>query len=593
MHNVYLFQPQYAVEFREEKNYWLPYSAGCLWSYASQFTDIRENFILRELFFKRQPIDEILDRIDNPKVCGFSCYLWNEQYSLAVAKAIKLQWPDCIIVFGGAQVSGRMLKYEFIDSLVLAEGEEAFTKILQDIIAKNPIDKLTSRSRLQDLNIPSPYVTGVFDQLIIDNPNTIWAMTLETNRGCPYACTFCDWGGTTYSKVKKFNLNKVAAELDWAANHRVAYIFSADANFGIFKERDVEIAKLIRAAADNSIIETVNLQFAKNSTEIVFEIAKIMGPYNRGITVSVQSMNDLTLETIKRKNLEINNIKYLLELSKKYDLSTYTEVILGLPHETKESWINGLTQLLELGQHQSIDIWFTQLLENSELATEQSRREYGIKSILVKDYMNLEQTEDSISEYTEIVCETNTMSTEEMIDCYMYTWMIIHFHIAGYTQIIAKYARNLENISFRIFYDQLFTEIQYDKSCNEHYQSLRNTVANYLITGTLTGKLAGGHALHAVSYKFMYENRRTIANLAVTALRKLIPIIPTDLLLLQDLFIIDITKQYPQTLQTNYNIDDGSKMITTYVVTQRIKEQIEDFYTIRRKGLIKNLLLIS
>ena len=207
--------------------------------------------------------------------------------------------------------------------------------------------------------------------------------------------------------------------------------------------------------------------------------------------------------------------------------------------------------------------------------------------------MNLDQTEDSISEYTEIVCATNTMTTEEMIDCYMYTWMIIHFHITGYTQIIAKYARNLEDISFRIFYDQLFTEIQYDKSFREHYQSLRNTVANYLTTGTLTGKLAGGHALHADSYKFMYENRRTIANLAVTALRKLIPIIPTDLLLLQDLFIIDITKQYPQTLQTNYNIDDGSKMITTYVITQRIKEQIEDFYTIRRKGLIKNLLSIS
>jgi hypothetical protein len=90
----------------------------------------------------------------------------------------------------------------------------------------------------------------------------------------------------------------------------------------------------------------------------------------------------------------------------------------------------------------------------------------------------------------------------------------------------------------------------------------------------------------------MYENRCTVANLAVTALKKLIPIVPSDLLLLQDLFIIDITTQYPQTLQTNYNIDTGSKMITTYVITQRIKEQIEDFYTIRRKGLIKNLLLI-
>ena len=28
--------------------------------------------------------------------------------------------------------------------------------------------------------------------------------TLETNRGCPFACTFCDWGSLTYAKIRKF-----------------------------------------------------------------------------------------------------------------------------------------------------------------------------------------------------------------------------------------------------------------------------------------------------------------------------------------------------------------------------------------------------
>ena len=591
MKNVYLFQPQYAVEFRKEKNYWLPYSAGCLWAYAAQFTNIVEHFTLKNLFYKREPINNVLAQLENPAVCGFSCYLWNEQYCLELARHIKEKWPNCLIVFGGSQVSGAMLKYNFIDSLVLAEGEEAFVDILKHIINNTSPNKLYNRSRLLDLNIPSPYTTGIFDKLIEENSNTIWAMTLETNRGCPYACTFCDWGGTTYSKVRKFSINRVKEEMDWATKHRVAYIFSADANFGIFKERDLEIAKIMRNAANNSMIESINLQFAKNSTEVVFEIAKIVGPYCRGVTVSVQSMHEPTLDAIKRKNLEVNNIKQLMDLSKQHEVGTYTEVIIGLPLETKETWIDGLTNLLELGQHQSIDIWFAQLLENSELASQHSREKYGISSILVKDYMNLDQTNDHIIEHTEIVAATNTMTTDEMVDSYMYAWMIIHWHIAGYTQIIAKYSRTVKNISYKTFYNKLFVALQQDPLFRDHFNTLKLTVDDYLRLGVLSGSV-GGHALHSVSYKFMYEHRQQAANLAIDILKSFISDVPKNLTLLQNMFIIDMHSQYPVSLKTSYNIDTGKLKQTVYTATPSTTEKIEDFYTIRRKGLIKNRLVI-
>ena len=84
--NIYLFQPQYAIEFRKENTYWLPYSAGCLWSYVSQFDDIRENFELKDLIFRREPPDQVIERMQEPAVAGFSCYVWNEQYCLVMAK---------------------------------------------------------------------------------------------------------------------------------------------------------------------------------------------------------------------------------------------------------------------------------------------------------------------------------------------------------------------------------------------------------------------------------------------------------------------------------------------------------------------------
>jgi len=594
MKNVYLFQPQYAVEFRKEKNYWLPYSAGCVWSYASQYKDITDHFQLKKLFFKRESINDVLDQIKDPDVCGFSCYLWNEQYCLALAEKIKKKWPKCVLIFGGAQTSLKMLQKRFIDSIVQAEGEESFTSILRDILNGNPMKKTYSKARIQDLEIPSPYTNGLFDHLVLENPDTIWAMTLETNRGCPYACTFCDWGGTTYSKVKKFGLERIEEELAWASKNRVAYIFVADANFGIFKDRDLEIAKLMRKAADQSMIEAINLQFAKNSTEAVFEIAKTVGPYCRGVTVSVQSMNDLTLDIIKRKNLEINNIKHLLDLSHQYNIGTYSEVILGLPEETTETWVKGLIELLELGQHESIDVWFAQLLENSELGSEKSRKTYGISSILVQDYMNLEQSTDDVREYTEIVNATSTMTTEEMVDCYMYTWMIIQFHITGYSQIVAKYANNVAGISYRQFYDQMLAMIQEDPVFNLEYSKLKNGVTNYLIHGKLDSDLAGGHALHSTSYRFMFENKEHAMALAMRTLERLInDSLPNGLAELQEMFIINIGDTYPRSLITDYNIATGELIETRYTSRPKSEEDLEDFYTIRRKGLIKNQLEIK
>ena len=152
-------------------------------------------------------------------------------------------------------------------------------------------------------------------------------MVLETNRGCPYQCTFCDWGGLTYSKVRKFNLEKIQAELEWAVQNKIGYLFVADANFGMYKDRDLEIAKLIRSAADRGQIESVNATFAKNSTESIFEIAKILGSISRGVTFSVQSMNESTLDAIKRKNLDTNNIKHFMELSQKYNINTYIMIL--------------------------------------------------------------------------------------------------------------------------------------------------------------------------------------------------------------------------------------------------------------------------
>lgn len=589
MKNVYLFQPQYSVEFRKETNYWLPYSVGCLWAYAQQFDDIREQFQLTDIIFKRDPIAVVIDSIDNPTVCGFSVYIWNERYCLTLAQAIKEKWPDCVIVFGGPQTSSKHLEHTFIDSVILGEGEERFVEILRTINNGNSIDKLYTKSRLTDLNIPSPYTLGLFDNLISKHPEAVWAMTLETNRGCPYACTFCDWGSATYSKVRKFEVDHVAEDLDWASKNPISYIFCADANFGILKARDLEIAKLIRKTADAGRLESVNIQYAKNSTDVIFEIAKTLGDLTRGITISVQSMNPTTLEAIKRKNLQINDIKEFLVYGQEYRIGTYTEIILGLPLETLESWRNGVCEILEMGQHDSIDVWFCQLLENSELNSFDSKLQYGIKTISAVDFMPYDTSNEQAETIEEIaiVNSTNTMSTMDMADAYLYSWMVIQFHISGYSQLCAKYARYILGISYREFYDSLEELVKQDPTFQSHYNEFKQSVTDYLHTGQLSsGK---GHGLGSDSFRFFYESKTQAVDLSLSCLQKFGDV-PDVLKVLQHNFVYDQNQQYPIIVDSPWDLLTWQENSSKYTIKQK-SSIVDDFYFYRRKGLLKNLFV--
>jgi len=575
-----MFQPQYAVEVRKEDTYWLPYSVGCLWAYCLQYGDVASGYHLKDFIFKRENPEELIARLEDPVVCAFSTYIWNEQYNLHVAKLIKQKYPDCVIEFGGPQATEKLAEYDFIDCIIVSEGEQSFLDLLRKIIMHEPYDRIYKKERINDLDFQSPYQLGVFNKIVADNPDVLWSMTIETNRGCPHRCTYCDWGGMTYQKVKHFGLDRIQHDINWAARHNVGFIFNADANFGMFKERDLEIAKLFRAAADRGKLEAINVQYSKNSTEVIFEIAQVLGDISRGVTLSVQSMNEPTLKSIKRKNMSINKISEQIEKSKKYGVKTYTELILGLPEETLDSWKDGFAQILECGQHESIDVWFCQMFGDTDLNSSLSREVHGIKTIKAEDYMSFSKEDHGIKEVIELISETNTMTNDELIEAYLYGWLVIQFHIAGYTQLVAKHLNSF-GMGYRSFYDKLFNYIKNDPGViGDHYREIERSVSHYMKTGKILDQGKHGHTLHAASFAFMFRNKESIFDILSD-----LNLVNDDTLDLQRAFIFDEDTEYP------YQIKSGKD---TYTVDTEFKEfdrnDPHTVFILRRKGLLKNQL---
>lgn len=508
--NIYFSQVNYSTGSGKFKGYWFPYSVATIWAYVQQFKWVTDNFKLQELLFKRETPEELLDRIEEPHIFCFSNYVWNYEYNKKVAEAVKNRYPNCLISFGGPQVTKYPKEKKFfknhpyVDTISLGEGERNFLTILEDY-QNNSVKQIYSFDRLEELDFPSPYGLGLFDEMIKDNPNYKWNAVLETNRGCPFKCTFCDWGSLTYSKLKKFNLERIFEDLEWMGKNKIGYGIIADANFGCFKERDMYITeKMVEVQKKYGYPETVDASWYKNLSKEVIDIVKkfVENGFNRGFSLSLQSMNEETLESIERANMKLNKFNEILDLCNEQQIPSYTELILGLPHETKDTWIRGITKLVEAGQHNSIESWLTQMLENSQL--NQERDEHEFDTVFLDNYYTSQ--EDFVEEKAEIVRGTKYMPFKDLIDSWMFSWLITNLHIYGWTQIYSIFLRKNKEITFERFYRDLLDSIKSDDSIvGKEYRKTKKRVTHYL-EGKKTVDYSG-HTLLWDSQQEFHKNR--------------------------------------------------------------------------------------
>lgn len=461
---------------------YLPYAAGCIAAYAWNDSEIKESFELSDILYMRLTLEESMAKITNPAVVGFSCYVWNMEYNLRLAKMIKEKYPDCIIVFGGHNVPDNTLlleKHDFIDVLMHSEGEEPFTLLLKAL--KNNTDfslipdisyrdkneiVTTEKKRVYDItNYPSPYTAGLFDRMLEEYPTFNFHATLETNRGCPYSCAFCDWCFT--KKIRLFPMERVKGDIKWISEHKIPYCYCADANFGIEK-RDIETANYVLEMKNkNGYPQVFKPCYAKNSDETVFEIGKILNHsgIDKGVTLAYQSLNPKTLENIGRKNLTLEHYSDLTAKYAEEKIPTYTELILGLPGETYESFCEGLCRLLENGQHNSMTVYTCQVYCNSPIASKEFVGKYNIRWERQPLHgIHYPANFNGVQEYYDVVVETKDMTKEMWVKANMFSVCLQSFHHLGLLRCFALYARHELGISYYDFYNRLLDYIFSDKS---------------------------------------------------------------------------------------------------------------------------------
>lgn len=422
--NVYF--NEYNIPFNN--TVYLPLVSGLLSAYAKTFPSIDENYNFMPPLYKRDLPENIVAAYVNPDIACFSVCLWNYSLSIEVARRVKAKFPSCLIIFGGpsAPQNGQI---EGVDYIVNAEGEKKFVNILLSLIGESLIEV----KQEQDLDVyPSPYATGEYDNLINDDMK--FQAIVETNRGCPFLCTYCYWGMAGLNKRFRFHsLEYVKAEAEWIGRNKIKYVFCADSNFGMFK-RDIEIAQIWADVKEKyGYPEKFRVCYGKNAQESIYETAKVLAraKLNKAITLAKQTNSQLVLDNVKRANI---SSKVYDSLQKRYmtdGIPTYVEIILGLPGETLESFKEGVMNVIKAKTN--LFIYHCSVLPNTEMANPEYIKKYGIITARVPmaEIHCEPRPPSAVQEYEDIIIGTATMPVSDWIEAAVFSWMTQLLHSLG------------------------------------------------------------------------------------------------------------------------------------------------------------------
>lgn len=369
-----------------------------------------------------------------PDIAGFSIYAWNPRLTVRASGLLKRLSPSTLTVAGGPAVElTEPMNREYLqanpdmDFLVWHEGELSLANLVEAVLARGPAGaregpiagacflrdgQLVAGTRLPPITpledvVPSPYLTGLFDELLADDE---LMPLIQTTRGCPYSCTFCVSGQPIYNRLRSFDVARVKDEILYlkrrAANRSIRF---TDDNFGLL-ERDVELARFVRDLYDAERYPAgLKIYYGKLISERIKECSLLLRPL-LPLCMSFQSLTPEVLEEIKRPNNTREKFEEARRWARQHDVAVATELIFGLPRETYTSWVRSLDGVVEL----RVDSVFPTglfLLEGAELDTGEARQRYGFRTKFCIGADGITQFDDVVSvECEEFVVETKWMS---------------------------------------------------------------------------------------------------------------------------------------------------------------------------------------
>lgn len=309
-----------------------------------------------------------------PDVIGFSCYIWNISYVKMILADIKKVLPDVKIWAGGPEVSYHaeaFLKEEpAVDIVMMGEGEITFAHFLKALLEGEELKQVPGLMlRNDDGTITDTGFRQVMDMSQIPFPYAFMDMKelehriiyCESSRGCPFSCAYCL--SSIDKKLRFRSLDLVLPELEWFLQAKVPQVKFVDRTFNCKKSHAMAIWQYIRDH-DNGI---TNFHFeiaADLLDKDELDLLSTMRPGLVQLEIGVQSTNEKTLETIRRKT-DIEEIRQITEnINSWHNIHQHLDLIVGLPWEDLKRFKQSFNDVYSMEPEQ-LQLGFLKILKGS------------------------------------------------------------------------------------------------------------------------------------------------------------------------------------------------------------------------------------
>ncbi len=269
---------------------------------------------------------------------------------------------NCKIILGGPDVTHNLENYlnTGADFIVIGEGEQSFLELVTNIQSgnpffdeingiafKNPFDEVVKtkpRAKIKNIDeLPFPNREGIDMQLYFDawkSAHGQSAMTVSTQRGCPYTCKWCSTAvyGQSY---RRRSPDLVAEEMAYIKDK-----FNPDTVWFVDDVFTVS-HKWLKGFRDAMVEREVKLPFecitrADRLTEEVLEVLKEAGCFR--IWIGAESGSQKIIDAMDRR-VSVHKVREMIQAAKKNDIEAGTFIMLGYPGETEEDIEETITHL--------------------------------------------------------------------------------------------------------------------------------------------------------------------------------------------------------------------------------------------------------
>lgn len=321
-------------------------------------------------------ISEAYDDSGPADVYLFSSYVWNYDICDDFARLARSLNPNAVLLLGGPMIGSNdpellHQRYQLYDYILqpTQPGEIFLCEFLDVYLGNNRLpdyDDLSweMRSKKTCTQIMPEYSVYEENKVLLeemkeyaDAKDFRFNISFETTRGCPFKCTFCEWGGGTGStKIIKKNLEVVEKDLGALKHLGLRVVELCDANFGAFRERDIKIYQMAwdLGVILNSIsmVKLTDLERKKQLIDKWIDIATSSDTFKHDReartwdiipAMAIQSTSVAAMKATNRVDLtseeKIQLSRHINDRRQKIDLPVvFPDFILGMPGSTVDDF---------------------------------------------------------------------------------------------------------------------------------------------------------------------------------------------------------------------------------------------------------------